>query len=71
MGGHQHDHHKKGKSYNEQFIKYIITYDEETVYCNEEAPAQQLEQPILRYGFKIWNHLGKAIKSTRTELSIL
>lgn len=71
MGSNQNNHHKKSKSYNEQFIKYIITYGEETVYCNEEAPAQQLEKPILRYGFKIWNHLGKAIKSPRTELSIL
>jgi hypothetical protein len=53
MGSNQNNHHKKSKSYNEQFIKYIITYGEETVYCNEEAPAQQLEKPILRYGFKI------------------
>ncbi len=43
MGCHQHNHHKKGKSYNEQFIKYIIAYGEEDVHCNEKAPAQELE----------------------------
>ena len=43
MGCNQYHHYKKGKSYNEQFIKYIITYGEETVYCNEKAPAQELE----------------------------
>ena len=40
MGGQQHDHHKKGKSYNEQFIKNIIAYGEEDVHCNKKNPAQ-------------------------------
>ena len=71
MGSNQNNHHKKSKSYNEQLVKNIIAYGEENVHRNEQAPAEQLEQPILWYVFKIRNHLDKAIKSPWTELSIL